>query len=785
MSSHSLGRQVRGLVPFCVLLAVVAPGLGVADEISLACRQAVLRISDQAVPLSLVLKSDGAECLNTRRPEPLAEIQTADGVWLAADALRQRGDTLVLGFRGADTEVSLAVETDKDWITLRLARIDGARPKAVRFAELNSAFTETVGKRLNIGWNSAHALCVMAASPLTDTQVAGKALVSLEETVEAIRRGEGGVIPQVRLTASVQDSPGPRMEGASAAIIACRTADFKRVAREVAHAYGLLTNETADGTSVKDSELARGSYLFVSAGLGDADRLIRLCQESGIRHVLLNSGAWCSSVGHYAINTRNFPRGIEDLKAFVARLKAAGITTGMHCFGSKVNKTDAYVVPVPDKRFWRQFEGVLATGVDAQQTTIKTGSNLADWPGSPKVAKAYWEGGVEKHREVVIDNEIIRYKEIGPEGVWDSFMGCERGAWKTVAAAHGANTPVWHYGVDGCIDGYIVDQETTLPGEMHARLAEIFNACGFGMVYFDGGEDVDRRRFDYYVSTFQTSAMRRFNRPVIHMGTIMTHRLWHSFARSSTVDTYLNTLGGAILAGQPPAKWPTVKQHIDTSVAYMLSLRGDMMPGELGWFGVWPRQQRHGREVEGLQLDELEYLLCRSVAFDCPVSLQTGFGELDKHPLAPEILRLCKAYETARLARQFSEATRAPMREPGKDFTLLQRQGHAPVLVAVHPVACGNSRDARAMVGSFEGGSVATFWSAAGKVNVTLDLSPFVARVADFDDQRVVALKSADEKLVLPVMSRRLTLLCPTLDAATLEQKVKNSLCTTAASSYK
>ncbi len=754
-------------------------------EITIACGRSVLRLSEQAVPLSLVLTADNTECLDRTRQEPLAEVQTPDGAWHAADRVSQRGDTLEMGFRGSETTLTLKVETTPDWIALRVAAFGGARPAAVRFLMLNSAFNENVGKRLNIGWNNAHALCVMATSPLTDTHVSGETLVSLEETVAAIHHGEGGVNPRVRLTAMVQDAPGPKMEGAAAAIIACPTPAFKTVAREVAHAYDLLTNETADGTPVKDTELVRGSYFFISAGLADVDTLIRTCAEAGIRQVMLNSGAWCSSVGHYTVNTKNFPKGLEDLKTFVARLKAAGITTGMHCFGSKLNKSDAYVSPVPDTRFWRQFEGTLAADIDATQTSIKAGGSLADWPGSSKVAKAYWEGGVEKHREVVIGSEIIRYKEIGPEGVWDTFLGCERGAWKTVASAHAAPAPLWHYGVDGCINGYIVDQESTLPDEMHARLAEIFNTCGFGMVYFDGGEDVDRRRFDYYVSKFQASAMRRFHRPVIHMGTIMTHRLWHSFARSSTVDTYLNTLGGAIIAGQPPEKWPTVKAHIDTSVAYMLSLRGDMMPGELGWFGVWPRQQRYGREVEGLQLDEVEYLLCRSVAYDCPVSLQTSFGELGKHPLTPEILRLFKVYESARLAHGFSEAVQAPMREPGKEFTLLQHRGNPPVLVAVHPVDCGNSRDTHAMVGAFEGGSVATFWHAVGSARVTLDLSPALVRVADFDDQRVVAQKSADGKLVLPVSTRRLTLLCPTLDAAALEQKIKNSLSTTAAAVYK
>lgn len=756
-----------------ILLSLSAPCA--RAEITIASGGAVLRLSEAAVPLSLMLAADNTECLDKTKPEPLAEVQLADNTWHAANQAEKGGDTLKLGFRDTDTTLSLAIEARPDWIALRVAAFGGVRPKAVRFLMLNSAFTEKVGKRLNIGWDPKHTLCVMATSPLTDTQVMGPTQVSLKDTVAAVSRGEGGVLPRVRLTAMVQDAPGPQMEGAAAAIIACPSPAFKAVARSVAHSYGLLTNETADGTPVKDTELVRGSYTFISAGLSDADTLIRTCNEAGIRQVLLNSGAWCSSVGHYTINTRNFPRGVEDLAAFVGRLKAAGLTVGMHCFASKIHKADATLSPVPEARLWRQSEGTLATDIDATQTSIKAQESLADWPGSSKVAKAFWEGGVEKHREVVIGSEIIRYKAIGPEGVWDTFLGCERGAWKTAAAPHSARAPLWRYGVDGCIDGYIVDQETPLADEMHARLADVFNTCGFGMVYFDGGEDVDRRRFNYYVSKFQASVMRRLNRPVIHMGTIMTHGLWHSFARSSTVDTYLNTLSGAIQAGKPPEQWPTVKQHIDTSVAYMLSMRSDRMPGELGWFGVWPRQKRHGREVEGLQLDELEYLLCRSVAFDCPVSLQTSFGELEKHPLSPELLRLFKAYETARLARRFSEAERAPMREPGKDFTLLQRRGNDPALVPVRPVAVGASRDAHAMVGAFERGAVATFWSALGNVTVTLDLSPAVVRVSDFDDERVVALKSPDGKLVLPVTSRRLTLLCPKLDAAALEQAIKSA----------
>lgn len=482
-------------------LVLLGSGAAVARaEISISCGRSVLRLSENAVPRSLVLTADNTECLDRTKQEPLAAVQAADGIWHAANRASKNGDTLELGFCDTDTTLALAIETSPDWIALRVAAFGGTRPKAMRFVMLDSAFTEIIGKRLNIGWNNVHALCVMAASPLTETRVMDYTPVTLEATVAAVNRGEGGVLPRVRLTALVQDAPGAKMEGAAAVIIACPTPEFKKVAQGAAQAHGL-----------------------------------------------------------------------RDL-----------------------------------------------------------------------------------------------------------------------------------------------------------------------------------------------------------------------FAQPQTSETYLDALGRAIRAGQPPEKCPTVKTYVDAGVARLRSLRDDMIPGELGGIGVWPRHTREGREIEGLQLDELEYLLCRSVAYDCPAALlTTGFGERVQNPLAPELLRLTKAYERARFARRFTEADQAPMREPGKDFTLLQRQGFPPVLVPVRPVACGNRHDLHAMVGAFEGGSVATFWNAVGNANVTLDLSPFVARVADFDDQRVVAQKNAAGKLVLPVTARRLTLRCPTLDAAALEQKIKNSLSSAAPAVYK
>ena len=660
---------------------------------------------------SITDKASGKEygVLNKRIPFAAARI---GGTWHEANSAALAGDQLTIAFAGADTRLTYAVASSPDWIAFRLVGVAGARPGELTLVRVGTSLTAHVGPRLNGAWSDEFALCLMACN----LQTQGGA------------RRVGGY---TELAATTQDAPGPRLEGAAAAFVGTPMPLFRETLQRLAVAYDLPRND-ANGVASHDLPIARGSYWFLDFGEVDVDRVIELCRQSGIRQVMLGSGSWCRSPGHYLFNLARYPDGLESLRRTVARLHAAGILVGMHCFASKISKIDPYVTPVPDRRFWVDLSAILAGDVGPSETAIRTSTDLSQWPGSPVCKQTLWEGGVIKHQEVILDDEIIKFRAIGrgasktvhppaergdekEEGQWDTFLGCERGAWGTKPAAHKAGTQGRHYGVDGCINGYIIDQETTLLDEVTTRLGGIFNTCGFDMVYFDGGEDVDRRRFTYYVSKFQAVAMSKFTRrPLIHMGTIFTHNLWHSFTRSGTVDTYLNTLNGHIQAGGKIETWPTVRDHIDRSVAYMLSVREDLVPGELGWFGIWPK----GKNTDGLQLDEIEYLMCKSLAYDAPISLQTSFRQMESHPLTPGILEIVKAYEEERMSGRVDAKTRERLREKGKDFVLSESIfDEAPpdfVEVVRIPTVAGTG-DIRAFVGPWMKESVATLWHYLGK----------------------------------------------------------------------
>ncbi|MCX7010565.1 MAG: hypothetical protein NTY53_25530 [Kiritimatiellaeota bacterium] len=728
----------RKLFLLLALAALAWPACGADIVFENARLRAVL--GEDAVWRSLVDKATGKEygararlaCATVKLEA--AATQTIHSANRAAFA----GGSLALGFADCDTMLTLAVRSEPDWILFTLTGVEGARPAELTLLRIGTTLTQHVGTRLGMGWDDAFAIGLQGANMQTRGQ--------------AVRRKT-----YAELFATTQDAPGPQLEGATVALLAAPTDKIDWLLRDCSNACQLPRNETK-GFSSKMLPLAKSSYWFLGFGEKDADKIIDYCRQSGLRTVLLSSGSWCKSPGHYVFNTANYPDGVASLQRTVAKLHTAGILVGMHCFASKISKTDAYVTPVPDRRFWVDRTTTLAAAISATDTSVRTTGDLREWPGSPVARQKTWEGGVTKHQEVIVDDEIIFYDHIGPEDRWDTFLGGKRGAWKTRPAEHAAGTAGRHYGVDGCINGYIIDQETALLDETTTRLADIFNTCDFDMVYFDGGEDVDRRRFDYYVSKFQATAMAKFTkRPLVHMGTILTHHLWHSFTRSATVDTYLNTLHGAIQSGVKVGQWPTVRQHIDKSVRYMQSVGEDRMPGELGWFGIWPKEQNS----DGLQLDEIEYLMAKSLAHGAPISLETSFSQMAKHPLTPGILEIVRAYEELRTQGTVPAATREKLRAPQRDF-LLVRDGDTTEFIAAAPAPVAGGRDVRAMIGARGPDVVATVWHHLGNQDALL-LQGLLATVSvrDIAGQPLSAAATITGQLRVQLGPRRTTLIFP------------------------
>ena len=720
-----------------VLAGCLFAGQGGAAEIVFENARLRAVLSEEAVWQSLVEKGSGEDFRPDDKAITFASVHVGKADRNANRASLSDG-RLTVGFGGCGTRLVYEVETREDWIAFRLVEISGGRPDRAVVARIGVKITDRVGKCMNSAWNDESAVCLMGINRQTEGRPS--------------RRKE-----YTELVASSQDEPGPKLEGAGAALVVCATEDLRGVVRELAVAYDLPRNEQ-DGVASKDLPIARQSYWFLSFAEDEVDEVIECCRKTGFRQVMLSSNAWCTSSGHYTFNTARYPDGIESLRRVVAKLHEQDILVGMHCFASKISKRDPYVTPVPDRRFWIDMRAELAEDVAEDATTIRTATDLSQWAGSPVSKKTVWEGHVSRHQEVIIDDEIIRYESIGPEGRWDTFEGCRRGSWGTRPGAHKATTECRHYGVDGCINGYIVDQETELFNEATSRMAQVFNTCDFDMVYFDGSEDVDRRRFNYYMSNFRAVTMDKFaRRPIIHMGGGYTHNLWHSYTRGATIDQYPGTYLAYINAGGKIKDWPTCKDHIDRSARRVLDMHQDMTPGELGWFGVGPASGNY----DGLQFDEIEYLMCKSMALDAPISLQTGFSRMDSHPLTPDILEIVRVYEGARLAGEVSEAALTGLGEFGRDFVMLpgvlRGDPDRPEFVEVAEMPeVGGTHDVRSFVGAHGDDTVATVWHYLGKDG---HLTVRATKVAAYDVRgEPVELKTVDETTVIPLGSGRVTL---------------------------
>ena len=365
MSRPFCSARTRALAALVVLLAKH----GSADVVVENGRvQAV--IGSDGIWRSLVDKRTGSDWCCHRANMCFAEA-VIDGKHHRAASVEGDGGRFRVGFGRSDTVLVYETVPERDWIIFRLVAVEGARPSRLTMVRLGLTQTTNVGPRLNIAWDGRVAICLMCANH--QTFGSGR------------RRTQGGGderFTYADLRGYTQDAPGPRLEGAAMALILCDTPAVRNVLHRASVQFGLLTN-TRDGVPVKYLPEAKQSYWFISLAEDDAEKMIDYCKKTGFRQVMLGFGSWGASVGHYPVKLDRFPDGKESLKRFVGKLHAEGILVGMHTFASKISKKDAYVTPVPDKRFWKDLEVTLAEDITAEQTTMRAREPIDQWASIP------------------------------------------------------------------------------------------------------------------------------------------------------------------------------------------------------------------------------------------------------------------------------------------------------------------------------------------------------------------------------------------------------------------
>ncbi len=276
---------------------------------------------------------------------------------------------------------------------------------------------------------------------------------------------------------------------------------------------------------------------------------------------------------------------------------------------------------------------------------------------------------------VQIDDELITYGGISKEPPY-AFTGCQRGAHGTKATSHAAGAKVHH--LKECFGLFTPDGDSTMFEEVAERTAEVYNQCGFDMIYLDAldGTDILGRwpnSYKYYANKFVHSLCRSLKRPAIMEMSTFNHDLW--FARSR------------IGAWDAPSKG--YKRFIDQHFLDNKSSQQFFLPANLGWWCVFDWSPKDRMRTFS---DDLEYIMCKAIAGDQSLSWLMGFDPetFEKSYNAQRLGALVKQYEELRLANYFPPSLREKLGAPDSDFTLEKTAGgqwrFRPVKYQTHKV---------------------------------------------------------------------------------------------------
>lgn len=579
-------------------------------------------VSDAGLNVSFVDLATSTNYADTTPAAPIAEV-TVGGVDYPATSASGGGGSLTIGFSGCGATVVLAVDEGDHYLTLTVQSVSGAVVTDMTFLSIPTTLTGATSETF--------AACSLARNVTTR-------VTSLPGPMSTL---DAGCMSRFGLT------------GASVAIIGCPTAQLRTLLQEAATAAPDLPHSALGGPWALDNADGRGSYVFDYGTCTESTVAdwVSMCEDLGFTQVDFHGGDASLRFGDLYPNRVAYPDGYASLTAIVAALHAAGLKAGLHTYSFFIAKGSSYVAPRPDARLGVQETFTLAADVTAADTTITVNETTAGMS---------LETGFDIPNSVTIwiGNELITYTGINTVAPF-AFTGCTRGANGTGAAAHSAGAAVKHlkekYGL------FVPDQDSTLMLELAQRIASVYNACGFDMLYLDaldGGDILAGAEYSwYYEAKFAHDVANALDSPALMEMATMHHGLWCVRSRIGAWD------------------YPTraAKTFIDRHVARNVTNAKSFLPTQLGWWSIRPYG---GTQAEPTFTDDMEYLCAKALGTDSGLSL-TGVNPttLAANPAWDRYVDIIHRYEDVRNAGWLTTAGKAALAAADQEFILLDRDG--------------------------------------------------------------------------------------------------------------
>ena len=394
-----------------------------------------------------------------------------------------------------------------------------------------------------------------------------------------------------------------------------------------------LPHPTIDGEWGKTAKSASAAYLIYDFSEANIDKAIEYTKKAGLRY-LYHSGPF-KNWGHFELNPAAFPNGWDGMKMCVEKAEKEGIHVGVHTLSNFITTNDPYVTPVPDPRLAKVGSSVISKNIDTNQIEIEV--------ESPDFFRQYENNNLHT---VVIGNELIRYETVSEQAPW-LLKNCERGAWGTQKSAHEKGSAISLLADHG-YKVFLSNPELSI--EIAEKLAELYNHCGLRQISFDGLEGNRSTGMGNYgeilfTTTWWNQLSEDVKKHTIIDASRTTHYFWHIYSRMNW--------------GEP---WYAGFRESQTE--YRLKnqayFQRNLMPGMLGWFSM----------RENTPVEDIEWMLARSAAFDAGYAFVTGDRQLQTNGQAPEILKLIGEWEKARMSSAFTAEQKEKMKDINNEFHL-------------------------------------------------------------------------------------------------------------------